>query len=129
MAGFFKRDISQIEAAWRAESACRGTDPELFYPEHGASNKEAKDVCRGCPVRADCLEYALTNNEKFGIWGGLTERERRRLYRRTMARPVGVTAVTSVAVHPHEETIAADNDTVIVSDAVVDTNVELQAVS
>ena len=62
-----------------------GVDPDLFFPERGASTREAKEVCRGCVVRLDCLEYALVNGEKFGIWGGLSERERRRL--RRAARP------------------------------------------
>ena len=60
---------------------CLGVDPDLFFPERGASTREAKEVCRGCVVRMDCLEYALVNGEKFGIWGGLSERERRRLRR------------------------------------------------
>lgn len=60
---------------------CRGVDPELFFPERGASVREAKQVCRGCVVREDCLDFALTNGEKFGIWGGMSERERRRMRR------------------------------------------------
>ena len=55
--------------------------PRPFFPERGASTREAKEVCRGCVVRGECLEYALANGEKFGIWGGLSERERRRLRR------------------------------------------------
>jgi WhiB family redox-sensing transcriptional regulator len=62
-------------------ASCQGVDPDLFYPERGESTKQAKAVCRGCEVREDCLEYALVNGEKFGIWGGLSERERRRLRR------------------------------------------------
>ena len=66
---------------------CLGVDPDLFFPERGASTKEAKEVCRGCVVREDCLEYALSHGEKFGIWGGMSERERRRLRRqRALAR-------------------------------------------
>ena len=61
--------------------------PDLFFPERGASTREAKSVCAGCEVKDDCLEYALVNGEKFGIWGGLSERERRRLRRqRALAR-------------------------------------------
>ena len=66
------------EASWQADANCLGVDPDLFFPERGASTKEAKAVCRGCQVREDCLEYALANGEKFGIWGGLSERDRRR---------------------------------------------------
>ena len=60
---------------------CLGVDPDLFFPERGASTREAKEVCRGCVVRPDCLEFALANGEKFGIWGGMSERERRRIRR------------------------------------------------
>ena len=69
------------ERSWQDEANCLGVDPDLFFPERGASTREAKEVCRGCVVRLDCLEYALVNGEKFGIWGGLSERERRRLRR------------------------------------------------
>ncbi len=66
------------ERTWQTRANCMGVDPDLFFPERGASTREAKEVCRGCVVREDCLEYALANGEKFGIWGGLSERERRR---------------------------------------------------
>ena len=66
---------------WQDFANCLGVDPDLFFPERGASTREAKEVCKGCVVRDDCLEYALANGEKFGIWGGLSERERRRIRR------------------------------------------------
>ena len=69
------------DRAWQDQANCLGVDPDLFFPERGASTREAKEVCRGCVVRNDCLEDALDNGEKFGIWGGLSERERRRLRR------------------------------------------------
>ena len=69
------------ERRWQERANCLGVDPDLFFPEHGASTKEAKGVCRGCEVRAECLEYALRHGEKFGIWGCLSERERRRVRR------------------------------------------------
>ena len=73
--------------SWQMFANCLGADPDLFFPERGASTKEAKAVCQGCVVREDCLEYALQNGEKFGIWGGLSERERRRIRRqRALAR-------------------------------------------
>ena len=65
--------------SWRLSALCAETDPEAFFPEKGGSTREAKRVCVGCDVRAECLEFALTNDERFGIWGGLSERERRRL--------------------------------------------------
>jgi WhiB family transcriptional regulator, redox-sensing transcriptional regulator len=69
------------DRSWQTQANCLGVDPDLFFPERGASTREAKAVCRGCVVREDCLEYALVNGEKFGIWGGLSERERRRIRR------------------------------------------------
>ncbi|MGH9115588.1 MAG: WhiB family transcriptional regulator [Acidimicrobiales bacterium] len=70
------------ERSWQRRANCMGVDPDLFFPERGASTREAKEVCRGCVVREDCLEHALANGEKFGIWGGLSERERRKIRRR-----------------------------------------------
>ena len=78
------------ELSWQHQANCMGVDPDLFFPERGASTREAKEVCRGCVVREDCLEYALENSEKFGIWGGMSERERRRIRRaRALARRAG----------------------------------------
>lgn len=67
--------------AWQADALCAQTDPEAFFPEKGGSTREAKRICENCDVRAECLEYALENDERFGIWGGLSERERRKLRR------------------------------------------------
>jgi WhiB family transcriptional regulator, redox-sensing transcriptional regulator len=66
---------------WQERALCAQTDPEAFFPEKGGSTREAKRICAGCEVRAECLEYALAFDERFGIWGGLSERERRRLKR------------------------------------------------
>ena len=66
---------------WQARALCAQTDPDQFFPEKGGSNRSAKRVCQSCDVRAECLEYALAHDERFGIWGGLSERERRRLKR------------------------------------------------
>ena len=74
-------DESWEDVGWQDRALCAQTDPEAFFPEKGGSTREAKKVCRGCEVRAECLEYALENDERFGIWGGLSERERRRLKR------------------------------------------------
>ena len=67
--------------AWQVDALCAQTDPEAFFPEKGGSTRDAKRVCTSCEVKAECLEYALQNDERFGIWGGLSERERRRLRR------------------------------------------------
>lgn len=64
---------------WQAQALCSQTDPEAFFPEKGGSTREAKRVCTACQVRVECLEYALAQDERFGIWGGLSERERRRI--------------------------------------------------
>jgi len=68
--------------SWQLDALCAQTDPESFFPEKGGSTREAKKICSSCEVRGECLEYALSNDERFGIWGGLSERERRKLRRR-----------------------------------------------
>ncbi len=68
-------------AGWQEAALCAQTDPEAFFPEKGGSTREAKRICIGCTVKAECLEFALDHDERFGIWGGLSERERRRLKR------------------------------------------------
>jgi len=81
-------DIFSVAAdgplAWQDRALCAQTDPEAFFPEKGGSTREAKKVCTSCEVRAECLDYALANDERFGIWGGLSERERRKLKRRAV---------------------------------------------
>jgi WhiB family redox-sensing transcriptional regulator len=72
-------DVPAGDESWRLDALCAETDPEAFFPEKGGSTREAKRVCASCPVRMECLEFALGNDERFGIWGGLSERERRRL--------------------------------------------------
>ncbi len=67
------------EAAWQDRALCAQTDPEAFFPIGGGSVRDAKRVCRSCEVRPQCLRYALEHDERFGVWGGLSERERRRL--------------------------------------------------
>jgi WhiB family redox-sensing transcriptional regulator len=83
--GVAKAYGGELEAdplAWQEDALCAQTDPEAFFPEKGGSTRDAKRICAQCTVRAECLEYALKNDERFGIWGGLSERERRRLRRR-----------------------------------------------
>ena len=72
------------ELGWQTDALCAQTDPEAFFPEKGGSTRDAKKVCGVCNVKAQCLEYALANDERFGIWGGLSERERRRLRKRAV---------------------------------------------
>jgi len=70
---------ARFAARWRALAACRGTDLGVFFPERGESAEAARQVCAQCPVRQACLDYAISNRIAYGVWGGLTERERRAL--------------------------------------------------
>jgi WhiB family transcriptional regulator, redox-sensing transcriptional regulator len=70
-----------MNQSWRDAAACRGIDPEIFYPVVDEESEPAKAVCEQCAVRQACLEHALTAREKEGVWGGATERERRRIIR------------------------------------------------
>ena len=73
--------LAADDANWRDSALCAQTDPEEFFPDKGGGTRQAKRVCAACTVRTECLEYALTHDERFGIWGGMSERERRRLTR------------------------------------------------
>jgi WhiB family redox-sensing transcriptional regulator len=77
-------DEAVNELGWQERALCAQTDPEAFFPEKGGSTREAKRVCLSCEVRVECLDYALANDERFGIWGGLSERERRRVKKRAV---------------------------------------------
>lgn len=77
-------EFGDEEQEWQERALCAQTDPEAFFPEKGGSTREAKRICAGCEVRSECLEYALEHDERFGIWGGLSERERRKLKRRAV---------------------------------------------
>jgi WhiB family transcriptional regulator, redox-sensing transcriptional regulator len=65
--------------SWQDAGLCGQTDPEAFFPEKGGSTREAKQVCRSCEVRAECLEYALEAGEPWGVWGGKSPEERREM--------------------------------------------------
>jgi WhiB family redox-sensing transcriptional regulator len=66
---------------WASQARCLQAEPDTFFPEKGGSTREAKRICTTCEVRDLCLEYALANDERFGIWGGMSERERRKVKR------------------------------------------------
>lgn len=86
-------EVTPVETKWQNHANCLGVDPDLFFPERGVSTREAKEVCRGCVVQEECLEFALENGERFGIWGGKSERERRRVRRsRALARAAAAEA-------------------------------------
>jgi WhiB family transcriptional regulator, redox-sensing transcriptional regulator len=70
-----------VQGDWRINASCRDEDPEQLFVR-GAEQRKAKVICLGCPVRTECLSEALDNRIEFGVWGGMTERERRALLRR-----------------------------------------------
>lgn len=67
--------------AWQESALCAQSDPEAWFPKRGGPTRDAKQICSGCEVRAECLEYALAHDVRFGVWGGLSERQRRNLKR------------------------------------------------
>jgi WhiB family redox-sensing transcriptional regulator len=73
--------VSEHQFEWRMAGACRGLDPAIFHPEDDADADTAKAICADCVVQVACLDHALARREKVGVWGGATERERRRLLR------------------------------------------------
>jgi WhiB family redox-sensing transcriptional regulator len=86
----FSRTFEWDDSAWRTQAACRNSKPELFFPvgSTGVAVEEinsAKQVCHACPVREQCLQFALLTNQESGIWGGTSEDERRRLRKRWLA--------------------------------------------
>jgi WhiB family transcriptional regulator, redox-sensing transcriptional regulator len=91
-------------SGWEQAALCAQTDPEAFFPETGQSAPGAKAVCRACPVQGECLESALANDERFGVWGGLSEQERRELAERragqTSAEGAALVATGVAAVAP-----------------------------
>jgi WhiB family redox-sensing transcriptional regulator len=70
---------ARFAARWRELAACRGADLNLFFPGRGESAEPARRICARCPVRGPCLDYAVSNRLTHGVWGGLSERERRAL--------------------------------------------------
>ncbi|EST32080.1 WhiB family transcriptional regulator [Streptomyces niveus] len=83
------------ELAWQENALCAQTGPEFFFPAPGSSTREAKQLCGACEGRRECLEYALDNDERFGVWGGLSEKERERLRRSGAATTAAISAATA----------------------------------
>ncbi|HEY7705272.1 MAG TPA: WhiB family transcriptional regulator [Acidimicrobiia bacterium] len=81
MRGKLIEALAEGDLSWQDYANCRGADADLFFPERGASTRKAKAICAACDVRQECLDYAIASGEKFGIWGGMSERERRRVRR------------------------------------------------
>lgn len=86
---------------WWTAAACRNVDPDLFHPERGESTAAAKAVCARCPVRLECLDWALTHHEKFGIWGGFSDQERRRIGYAPVAQRTRICVCCGVTFRPH----------------------------
>ena len=80
------RGRSAVDVGWTVYAACRGADPELFFLRD-AQQRRAKKICLHCPVRLACLAEALEHRIEFGVWGGMTERERRAVIRRLPSGP------------------------------------------
>ena len=103
---------------WWFAGLCAQTDPEVFFPEKGGSVREAKAVCARCPVRAQCLAHALAHGERFGVWGGLSEPERRRLQLHAGSAAGGSTAPEPAAQQPDPPAavpVAGEVDEVVVA--------------
>lgn len=84
--GTFLDMLVDLIPEWMSHGTCSQIDPEAWFPEMGQSTRDAKKVCTTCPVQTACLQYALDNGERYGVWGGLSERERRRLGRGPSSR-------------------------------------------
>lgn len=79
------RIAAELDAEWRTRAACRGAEHRVFFPSKfggDSHGREAKAICATCPVKAECADFALDNHERFGIWGGLSEQNRKNLRRR-----------------------------------------------
>ncbi|MFH9978762.1 WhiB family transcriptional regulator [Streptomyces sp. NPDC017179] len=83
----FETTTAPDDIAWQELALCAQTGADFFFPEPGSSVREAKRICGMCEMRPACLEYALANDERFGVWGGLSEKERQALGRTGRAAP------------------------------------------
>lgn len=81
ISGMHTDTINPADLAWQAQALCAQTGADFFFPEPGSSVREAKRICGMCEMRSACLDYALANDERFGVWGGLSEKERLNLRR------------------------------------------------
>jgi hypothetical protein len=93
-----REDSGRIRLAWADFGSCTSADPDLFFPESGADTSYARSICKSCPVRRQCLDYALESGQKHGIWGGMTESQRRR-----QPRPSHPTQPGETHTHPAQK--------------------------
>jgi WhiB family redox-sensing transcriptional regulator len=91
-------DDTPEQYAWMLHARCRGVSPTEFFPSDGLGVEAAQRICAGCGVRTECLEYALAHRIEHGVWGGASERERRRIHRRR--RGLAPTPIASAAPEP-----------------------------
>lgn len=111
----FLADLLGHVPEWQERALCAQTDPEAFFPEKGGSTREAKRICTRCEVKSECLEFALAHDERFGIWGGLSERERRKVKRE--AREAARLAAAGVVI-PMPARVSAQEDPVERADVI-----------
>jgi WhiB family redox-sensing transcriptional regulator len=89
--------MDEERLSWQEDGACRGSEPDVFFPVSDDDAWGAKQICRRCVVQTPCLVYALQNRERYGVWGGTTEKERAEMFRRGIARRVLAEAVALAA--------------------------------
>ena len=80
--------MNEARMAWQEDGSCRGIDPEVFFPISDDEAWRAKEICAMCSVNTECLAFSLQNRERYGVWGGVTERERQEMFRRGVAHRV-----------------------------------------
>lgn len=80
-------EVKLVETSWMVQGRCRDLPPEVFFPSDGVGVEVARHYCAECPVKGPCLEYALENHIEHGVWGGASERERRRIARSRRGLP------------------------------------------
>jgi len=82
--------MGELDVHWMQKGRCRDISPSIFFPSDGVGVEVARGICADCPVKAPCLEYALENKIDHGVWGGASERERRRIARRRRLQVAGL---------------------------------------
>lgn len=84
--------MGELDVDWMQKGLCRDISPSIFFPSDGVGVEVARSICADCPVKTPCLEYALENRIDHGVWGGASERERRRIARRRRLEAAGIKA-------------------------------------
>lgn len=90
--------MGEFDVDWMKKGRCRDISPSVFFPSDGVGVEVARAICADCPVKAPCLEYALANRVDHGVWGGASERERRRIARRRRLEAASAVVRTRAAV-------------------------------